>query len=104
MGMHRIDNSTLGCTLSHMAALRSLAESDSDMAAIFEDDAQLDPDLPNVLDALQTGQANTEPYLFDVVLLQGPGSQAVVPTLRFVAHLQSRQSKVSCEALAKRRL
>ena len=79
MGLHRIDSATLGCTISHMAALRALAESDDDMAAIFEDDAQPHPDLPRVLDALQTAQANTKPYLFDVVLLQGPGRKRWFP-------------------------
>ena len=64
-GMLPMDDATIACLLSHWAVLRSLVESADDMAAIFEDDARLHPDLPDILNALE-GKANQ----FDVVRLQ----------------------------------
>ena len=65
LGMRRLDDFSVACLLSHMAVLRDLVNGTDDMAAVFEDDARLHPDLPNVLDALE-GKAGK----FDVVKLQ----------------------------------
>ena len=65
LGLRALDDSSVACLLSHLAIIRHLAKGNDDMAAIFEDDARLHPDLPNVLDALD-GKAEK----FDVVKLQ----------------------------------
>lgn len=65
LGMRRLDDGSIACLLSHLAIMRHLVESADDMVAVFEDDARLHPDLPEVLDALE-GKANR----FDVVKLQ----------------------------------
>ena len=65
LGLRRLDDASIGCLLSHLAILRRLVDSTDDMVAVFEDDARLHPDLPDVLDALE-GKADK----FDVVKLQ----------------------------------
>lgn len=65
LGMRRLDDATVGCGLSHMAVFRHLLESGDEMVAVFEDDARLHPDLPDVLDAL-SGKAQN----FDIIKLQ----------------------------------
>ncbi|HEX2540187.1 MAG TPA: glycosyltransferase family 25 protein [Caldimonas sp.] len=42
----------IGCYASHLAAWRHLLRSGDPSLAIFEDDVQLDPDLPEVIDAV----------------------------------------------------
>jgi len=73
-GMFPMDDGTIACNLSHYAVLRSLADSGDDMAAIFEDDAKLHPDIVNVLDALE-GKADK----FDVVKLQRRRKRPYLP-------------------------
>lgn len=65
LGMRRLDDFSVACLLSRMAVLRELVNGTDDMVAVFDDDARLHPDLPNVLDALE-GKADK----FDVVKLQ----------------------------------
>ena len=64
-GLHVLDNPSVACLLSHLAVFRHLVVSEDDMLAVFEDDALLHPDLPDVLDALE-GKAEK----FDVVKLE----------------------------------
>ena len=63
-GLAPLDTMAAACLLSHLAVFRRLQESGDDMVAIFEDDARLHPDLPDVLEALD-GRADK----FDVVKL-----------------------------------
>lgn len=63
-GLAPLDSMAAACLLSHLAVFRQLIESGDDMVAIFEDDARLHPDLPDVLEALD-GKAEK----FDVVKL-----------------------------------
>ena len=63
-GLAPLDTMAAACLLSHLSVFRQLEESGDDMVAIFEDDARLHPDLPDVLEALD-GKANK----FDVVKL-----------------------------------
>ena len=65
LGLFDLDDPTIACLLSHLAALRHFVESGDGLAAVFEDDARLDPNLPAVLSALE-GEAGR----FDVVKLQ----------------------------------
>ena len=62
--MPPLDNSALACLLSHTSVFRDLIRSGSDMAAVFEDDCLLSPDIHDVLAALETGPAD-----FDAVML-----------------------------------
>lgn len=64
-GLHVLDNPSVACLLSHLAAFRHLVMSEDDMLAVFEDDARLHPSLPDVLDALE---AKAEK--FDIVKLE----------------------------------
>ena len=63
-GLAPLDTMAAACLLSHVSVFRHLQETGDDMAAIFEDDARLHPDLPDVLKALE-GKADR----FDVVKL-----------------------------------
>ena len=65
VGLRRMDFASVACLLSHLSVFRHLVESRDDMVAVFEDDARLHPDLPDVLDALK-GKADK----FDVIKLQ----------------------------------
>ena len=65
LGYDAMDHPALACLLSHTAALRSLADSEDEMIAVFEDDAILHPDVAGVLAALEE-----QPEGFDVVKLQ----------------------------------
>ena len=64
-GLHLLDNPSVACLLSHLAAFRDLVVSEDDMLAVFEDDARLHSGLPDVLDALK---AKAEK--FDIVKLE----------------------------------
>jgi len=68
--MPPLDNSALACLLSHMSVYRELVKSGDRMAAIFEDDCLLNPDIHDVLDALKTG-----PAAFDAVMLHARGGR-----------------------------
>ena len=63
-GLAPLDTMAAACLLSHLSIFRQLVASGEDMVAIFEDDARLHPDLPDVLEALD-GKADK----FDVVKL-----------------------------------
>lgn len=63
--MRPLQDPELACLLSHMGVLRSLASGEDDMAAVFEDDAVLSPELPKFLEQL-VGNADK----FDVVMLE----------------------------------
>lgn len=65
LGVYRLDGGSVCCLLSHLEVLFELIESGDDMVAVFEDDAILHPDLPEILAALE-GKADR----FDVVKLQ----------------------------------
>jgi glycosyl transferase family 25 len=56
----------VGCYLSHVAALRAAAESESDISLILEDDAELSEDFREVLEDLIAHRAD-----WDVVTLAG---------------------------------
>ena len=62
--MPPLDNSALACLLSHMEVFRQLVNSGDRMAAIFEDDCLLNPDIHDILGALEAGPAD-----FDAVML-----------------------------------
>ena len=68
--MQPLDNSALACLLSHMSVFRELVKSGERMAAIFEDDCLLNPDIHDVLEALETGPAD-----FDAVMLHQRGGR-----------------------------
>ena len=63
-GLAPLDSMAAACLLSHLSVFRRMEESGDDMVAIFEDDARLHPDVPDVLEALD-GKADK----FDVVKL-----------------------------------
>lgn len=65
LGLRRMDDASVACLLSHLDVFRHLVESGDDMVAVFEDDARLHPDLPDVLGALD-GKADK----FDIIKLQ----------------------------------
>ena len=79
LGLRPLDNSSVACLLSHLSIVRHLAESEDDMVAIFEDDARLHPDLPDVLDALD-GKSEK----FDIVKLQRNGSPPYYPVYQLL--------------------
>ena len=64
-GFGELDASAHACLLSHLGIFKHMSESDISMAAVFEDDARLHPDLPEVLAAIE-GSAGK----FDVIKLQ----------------------------------
>ena len=68
--MPPLDNSALACLLSHMAVFRELIRSGDDMAAVFEDDCLLSPDIHDVLASLEAGSAD-----FDAVMLHERGGR-----------------------------
>lgn len=49
-----LGNGEKGCYCSHLAACQTLLESDAPALVVFEDDVQLLPTLPQVLEAIQT--------------------------------------------------
>ena len=63
-GFADMDLSAIACLLSHLAIFAHLVDSGEAMCAIFEDDARLHPDLPEVLAAIE-GRADK----FDVIKL-----------------------------------
>lgn len=64
-GFGELDASSHACLLSHLGIFQRLVDSNEAMAAVFEDDARLHPDLPEVLAAIE-GNAGK----FDVIKLQ----------------------------------
>ena len=68
--MPPLDDSALACLLSHMSVFREVVDSGADMAAIFEDDCLLSPDIHDVLGALESG-----PTDFDAVMLHQRGGR-----------------------------
>ena len=79
-GLAPLDTMAAACLLSHLSVFRRLEASDDDMVAIFEDDARLHPDLPDVLRALD-GKAEK----FDVVKLnRSYGLLPYFPLYRFM--------------------
>ena len=63
-GLRPLAPAEIACWLSHVRAIRQVSAGPQKMAAIFEDDAVLQPALPAVLDALENC-----PVLFDLVSL-----------------------------------
>ena len=60
------DAPSLACLMSHIAVFRNLINSGDEMAAVFEDDVFLHPNLPDFLNILE-GKSNK----FDIVMLHG---------------------------------
>ena len=56
--------SALACAMSHRKVHRMIAEADSNLALVFEDDAKLSEDIAEVVDV-------AEPFDFDVLKLEG---------------------------------
>ena len=50
---HSLSAGVLGCSLSHIAFYRKVVESDISHALVLEDDAWLNPNLPQLLDAIE---------------------------------------------------
>jgi glycosyl transferase, family 25 len=59
-----LSDNEIGCWLSHRRALQDVAASGDGMAAIVEDDAELSPDFPRVLEAIGRGAPD-----FDFIFL-----------------------------------
>lgn len=79
LGMAELNDSTIGCLVSHLSLLRHFLETGDDMIAVFEDDARLHPDIVDVLDALE-GRADK----FDVVKLQRNEPKPFYPTYQLL--------------------
>ncbi len=62
----------IGCYASHIVAWRGLLQSNESALAVFEDDVEVQADLPRVLDALAAAPAN-----WDVVKLIGRAQEKV---------------------------
>lgn len=56
----------LGCSLSHITCYRKMIEKKISHALILEDDAWLNPNLPQILEVLETESASSQP---EVILL-----------------------------------
>lgn len=59
-----LSNNEIGCWLSHRRALQKIAEGERSTAAVIEDDAELLPDFPNVIAAIDQQQPD-----FDFIFL-----------------------------------
>ena len=80
-GLRPMEEPSIACLLSHLSILRHLSEESNDgVAAIFEDDAILDPALPSVLDELEM---NT--HKFDIVTFERRGSKPYFPVYDLVS-------------------
>lgn len=65
LGLYPQANGSIANWLTQREAMKDLVENGPEMMAIFEDDARLTPDLPEVLGALEEQR-----FSFDVVVLQ----------------------------------
>ena len=64
LGLRPQDNGSIACWLTHREVMRDLVAQGPEMMAVFEDDARLTPQLPEVLYALEL-----KPFSFDIVSL-----------------------------------
>jgi len=64
LGLRPQDRSSIACWLTHREVMRDLVANGPDMLAIFEDDARIAPEVPEVLNALEA-----KPISFDLVSL-----------------------------------
>jgi glycosyl transferase family 25 len=69
----------IGCYASHLAAWQSMRNSARESVAVFEDDIDIDPDLPKVLDAIDNLSMN-----WDVIKLMGRAKERVITDLPLV--------------------
>jgi len=75
LGLRPQDNGSIACWLSHREVMEDLVADGPEMMAVFEDDARLTPELPEVLDALER-----KPFSFDLVsLYRGHPRRAFIP-------------------------
>ena len=66
-GRRPLSDGMIACHLSHRKALKSVAEGDDGLAAVFEDDVTLAPEIGGALDALMRLYASG--WEFDIVFL-----------------------------------
>ena len=75
LGLRPHDNGSIACWLTHREVMRDLVANGPDMTAVFEDDARFTPELPDLLNALET-----RPFAFDLVsLYRGHPRRPFVP-------------------------
>ena len=77
LGLWPQADTEIGCWLSHYQIMQEIVENGLETVAVFEDDAGLSADLPEVLDALER-----RPFAFDVVKLNRRSPRTFIPCER----------------------
>ena len=77
LGLWPQADAEIGCWLSHYQIMKEIVEKGPETVAVFEDDAGLSADLPEVLDALEQ-----RPFAFDVVKLNRRSRRTFIPCER----------------------
>ena len=91
LGLYPQPDGSIACWLTYREVLRDLVDNGPDMMAIFQDDAQLAPALPDVLNALER-----QPFPFDVVLLHRRRPQRpFIPCVQLTSRHQAGRVRYS---------